>query len=279
MAIADDLARARRASDDQPGSIQRRGTARGPGRRDHAHGAALRPQQLRAAGRTMARSRVGGAVENPMSLTLDDLRACRRTSERSRSNAPGTGASRCDRCRSASHGATTPCRPHAGRAPSCTTCSSRRSPAGDAVDVRFEGADHGAYHLKPVLADTDKDDLSFVRALPLAHAADPAAEILIAYEMNGEPLRLDHGAPFRLDRASLVRRRVGEVAEANRRADRAVYRRVPDRPLHVRVARPPARGRQPHARTCAHHGSRAGVDHQPRHLHACAARPGREPGR
>ena len=49
-----------------------------------------------------------------------------------------------------------------------------------------------------MLAETDKDDLTFVRALPLAHAADPAAEILIAYEMNGEPLGADHGAPFRL---------------------------------------------------------------------------------
>jgi DMSO/TMAO reductase YedYZ molybdopterin-dependent catalytic subunit len=27
---------------------------------------------------------------------------------------------------------------------------------------------------------------------------DPDAEILIAYEMNGEPLNADHGAPFRL---------------------------------------------------------------------------------
>ena len=74
----------------------------------------------------------------------------------------------------------------------------RVQPNADGVDVRFEGADHGAYHLQPVLADTSKDDLTFVRALPLAHAADPAAEILIAYEMNGEPLGADHGAPFRL---------------------------------------------------------------------------------
>ena len=71
-------------------------------------------------------------------------------------------------------------------------------PTSDGVEVRFQGADHGAYHLNPVLADTDKDDLTFVRALPLADAADPAAEILIAYAMNGEPLGLDHGAPFRL---------------------------------------------------------------------------------
>jgi DMSO/TMAO reductase YedYZ molybdopterin-dependent catalytic subunit len=74
----------------------------------------------------------------------------------------------------------------------------RVSPQADGVDVRFEGADHGAYHLKPVLADTDRGDLSFVRALPLATAVDPAAGILIAYAMNGEPLGPDHGAPFRM---------------------------------------------------------------------------------
>ena len=72
------------------------------------------------------------------------------------------------------------------------------NPAADAVDVLFQGADHGPYHLKPILADTNKDDLTFERALPIAHAADPAAEILIAYEMNGEPLTRDHGAPFRM---------------------------------------------------------------------------------
>jgi DMSO/TMAO reductase YedYZ molybdopterin-dependent catalytic subunit len=40
--------------------------------------------------------------------------------------------------------------------------------------------------------------LTFVRSLTLAQAVDPEAEILIAYEMNGEPLNLDHGTPFRL---------------------------------------------------------------------------------
>ena len=45
----------------------------------------------------------------------------------------------------------------------------------------------------PVLPDIDKDDLSFERALPLTHAADPAAEILIAYEMNGARQSPDHG--------------------------------------------------------------------------------------
>ena len=49
-----------------------------------------------------------------------------------------------------------------------------------------------------MLTDTDKNELTFVRSLSLAHTADPSAEILIAYEMNGEPLTSDHGAPFRL---------------------------------------------------------------------------------
>jgi DMSO/TMAO reductase YedYZ molybdopterin-dependent catalytic subunit len=71
-------------------------------------------------------------------------------------------------------------------------------PTADGVEVLFEGADHGPYHLEPVLPATNREDLAFVRSLALEHAANPAAEILIAYEMNGEPLTPDHGAPFRL---------------------------------------------------------------------------------
>ena len=71
-------------------------------------------------------------------------------------------------------------------------------PAGAGVDVRFEGADHGSYHLQAILPETKQDDLTFMRALPLAEAIDSSSDILVAYEMNGEPLRPDHGAPFRL---------------------------------------------------------------------------------
>src|SRR2546421_159874 len=66
------------------------------------------------------------------------------------------------------------------------------------LEVRVEGADHGSYHLRPVLPETNQQDLTFVRSLPIALATDPAAELLVAYEMNGEPLGPDHGAPFRL---------------------------------------------------------------------------------
>jgi len=71
-------------------------------------------------------------------------------------------------------------------------------PSSQGVDVRFEGADHGAYHLNPVLPETSRDDLTFVRSLPLELTADPTAGIMIAYLMNGEPLGPDHGAPFRV---------------------------------------------------------------------------------
>src|SRR5215213_7772541 len=141
---------------------------------------------------------VGGAVENPTTLTLDDLRAMPAHERAVTLECAGNG--RLD-ARPLPIG-----EPWGDYAVSTANWTGawlhevleRSSPAPDGVDVRFEGADHGAYHLTPVLADTDKDDLTFERALPLALAADPTAEILIAYEMNGEPLGPDHGAPFRL---------------------------------------------------------------------------------
>jgi DMSO/TMAO reductase YedYZ molybdopterin-dependent catalytic subunit len=71
-------------------------------------------------------------------------------------------------------------------------------PAADGVELLATGADHGPYHLQAILPETDQDNLTFTRSLPLALATDAAASILIAYEMNGQPLGRDHGAPFRL---------------------------------------------------------------------------------
>ena len=72
------------------------------------------------------------------------------------------------------------------------------APSAQGVEVLAQGADHGPYHLQAILPETDQDNLTFTRSLPLAHATDPASGILIAYEMNGQPLGRDHGAPFRL---------------------------------------------------------------------------------
>ena len=95
-------------------------------------------------------------------------------------------------------------------------------PATDGVEVRFEGADHGPYHLQAILPETDQDNLTFIRSLPLAHATDPDSGILIAYEMNGRTSWARSRCPIPIDRAALVCRGIGEVAEADRCADRAL---------------------------------------------------------
>jgi len=141
---------------------------------------------------------VGGAVSNPITLTLDDLRAMPAHERTVTLECAGNG-----RLETRPLPIGEPWGDYAVSTARWTGALlhevlEQAHPTADGVDVRFEGADHGAYHLQPVLPDTDKDDLTFVRALPLTHAADPAAEILIAYEMNGAPLGRDHGAPFRL---------------------------------------------------------------------------------
>jgi DMSO/TMAO reductase YedYZ molybdopterin-dependent catalytic subunit len=141
---------------------------------------------------------VAGAVENPTTLSLDDLRAMPAVERAVTLECAGNGRLE---MRPLPTG-----EPWGDYAVSTARWTGallhevleQAQPAADGIEVRFEGADHGAYHLQPVLEETNKDDLTFVRTLPLAHAADPAAEILIAYEMNGEPLSPDHGAPFRI---------------------------------------------------------------------------------
>ena len=141
---------------------------------------------------------VGGAVDNPITLTVDDLRAMPAIERAVTLECAGNGRLE---MRPLPIG-----EPWGDYAVSTARWTGallhqvlqQARPAADGVDVRFEGADHGGYHLQPILPDTNKDDLTFERALPLTHAADPAAEILIAYEMNGEPLAPDHGAPFRI---------------------------------------------------------------------------------
>jgi DMSO/TMAO reductase YedYZ molybdopterin-dependent catalytic subunit len=141
---------------------------------------------------------IGGAVGKPTTLTLDDLRALPAHDQAVTLECAGNG--RLD-MRPLPTGE--PWGDHAVSTARWTGALladvlALAQPATQGVDVRFEGADHGPYHLQAILPETNQNDLTFVRALPLAEAADPAASILIAYEMNGEPLRPDHGAPFRI---------------------------------------------------------------------------------
>jgi DMSO/TMAO reductase YedYZ molybdopterin-dependent catalytic subunit len=137
---------------------------------------------------------ITGAVHNPITLTLDDLRAMPAVERAVTLECAGNG--------------------RLGQAPlpvgepwGFNAVSTARwtgtylhqvlalaNPTNDGVDVAFHGADHGHY----AQANREYDDLPYIRALTLAQAADPAAEILIAYAMNGEELTPDHGAPFRI---------------------------------------------------------------------------------
>jgi DMSO/TMAO reductase YedYZ molybdopterin-dependent catalytic subunit len=141
---------------------------------------------------------IGGAVGQPITLTLDDLRAMPAHERTVTLECAGNG--RLD-MRPLPTG-----EPWGDYAVSTARWTgallhdvlARAEPAEHGVEVRFEGADHGSYHLQAILQETDQDNLTFVRSLPLAHATDPGSGILIAYEMNGSPLVPDHGAPFRL---------------------------------------------------------------------------------
>ena len=141
---------------------------------------------------------IGGAVERPTTLTLNDLRAMPAVERAVTLECAGNGR--------------LAMRPlPAGESWGDYAVSTARwkgallhqvlaeaRPSASGAEVSFSGADHGRYILRAVLPGTDTSDLAFVRSLALDHATDPQAEILLAYEMNGEPLNADHGAPFRL---------------------------------------------------------------------------------
>mgnify|MGYP001222333844 FL=1 len=59
----------------------------------------------------------------------------------------------------------------------------------ESVEILFEGADSGE-------PEPGKEIQSYSRSLPIEIASHP--DTIIAYEMNGEPLTVEHGAPVRL---------------------------------------------------------------------------------
>jgi DMSO/TMAO reductase YedYZ molybdopterin-dependent catalytic subunit len=140
---------------------------------------------------------VGGAVDQALTLTLADLRAMPPVEHAVTLECAGNGRLE---TRPLPTG-----EPWGGYAVSTAVWRGARlsdvlaaaAPRPDGVEVRFTGADSGTYHLTPVLPETG-DHLTFERSLSLAHAADPTSEIIVAYDMNGEPLEPDHGSPFRL---------------------------------------------------------------------------------
>src|SRR5438046_10711718 len=101
---------------------------------------------------------VGGAVENPFTLTLDDLRSMPAHERAVTLECAGNG--RLD---------TRPLpigEPWGDYAVSTARWKGallheilqRAHPAANGIEVRFEGADHGPNHLKPVIGDSGRSD-------------------------------------------------------------------------------------------------------------------------
>ncbi len=133
---------------------------------------------------------IAGAVENPTTLTLDDLRAMPAVERVVTLECAGNGRLRQTPLPAGEPWGRLAVSTARWRGAFLYQVLEQARPATNGVEVKFEGADHGRYQ--------QYGDLTFVRSLALEHATDAVAEILIAYEMNGEPLNADHGKPFRL---------------------------------------------------------------------------------
>src|SRR3954469_22799232 len=108
---------------------------------------------------------VGGAVDNPLTLTLDDLRAMPAHERAVTLECAGNG-----RLEQRPLPVGEPWGDYAvstarWKGALLHEVLERARPTAHGVEVRFDGADHGPYHLKPVLAETDQSDLRFVRSL------------------------------------------------------------------------------------------------------------------
>lgn len=125
---------------------------------------------------------VSGVVDKPMTLTLDQIKGRPRREVTATLECSGNGAS--PNFMGAIGNATWAGTP---LAPLLKECGIQPS----AVEVAFYGTDTG----KEKLAGQDVEQ-AFARTLPIGEAA--REDILLCYEMNGQPLPHAHGAPVRL---------------------------------------------------------------------------------
>src|SRR3954466_10391920 len=107
---------------------------------------------------------VGGAVGNPLTLTLEDLRAMPAVERAVTLECAGNGRLEMRPLPVGEPWGDYAVSTARWKGALLSDVLREARPAAAAVEVRFEGADHGPYHLKPVLPDTNRDDLSFVRS-------------------------------------------------------------------------------------------------------------------
>ncbi len=130
---------------------------------------------------------IGGLVERPLTLTLDDLRKRPRRTMTVTLECAGNGRARLmprpisqpwlDEAVGTAEWTGTP----------LAGLLAEARPVPEAVEMVFTGADHG------VEKGYEQD---YARSLTIADAMNP--DVLLVYEMNGRPLEPQHGFPLRL---------------------------------------------------------------------------------
>jgi DMSO/TMAO reductase YedYZ molybdopterin-dependent catalytic subunit len=133
------------------------------------------------------RLRVGGAVRQPLELDLDALRAGPRHTVPVTFECAGNGRARLHPRPVSQPWLTEAIGTAEWTGTPLATVLAAAGVADSAFDVVFTGADHG------VERGVEQD---YQRALPVAAAL--GEDVLLAYEMNGAPLPVQHGYPLRL---------------------------------------------------------------------------------
>jgi DMSO/TMAO reductase YedYZ molybdopterin-dependent catalytic subunit len=125
---------------------------------------------------------VGGLVERPASLSLDDLKQLPKKQVRATLECSGNGSGKS----------------FVGAIGNATWTGTPLAPllkrcglAAEAIEVAFWGADHKSEKIRG--GDYEQN---FARALSIPDAT--REDVILAYEMNGQPLSVGHGAPLRL---------------------------------------------------------------------------------
>ena len=130
---------------------------------------------------------VDGAVEEPGSWTLEDLRAMRSVTVPVTLECAGNGRTLYERRPESQPWIREAVGTAAWTGVPVAELLERAGLRDDAVDVVFTGADRGV---------EGGEEQSYARSLPPAELQRD--EVLLAYEMNGAPLLPQHGAPLRL---------------------------------------------------------------------------------
>jgi len=139
------------------------------------------------------RLRVTGAVARPLSLSMTDLLALPRASMSAVMECAGNGRVFYEPAREGLQWQSGAVGNAEWSGALLRDVLAAARPADGAAEVVLVGADHGVVDGGKKTASPGP--IAFARSLPIAKAQSAAS--LLAYEMNGEPLSVDHGFPLR----------------------------------------------------------------------------------